>query len=238
MKQSRSLISIRVIGISVSGVHITWKRRLSCEYSRRLLRQNIANYYPKYLRRVVSRCIFRCCCRSQWLGSSLLRHIYPRLVLAALSLQGATCSSGAGIHTYSPTDDPASGAIWGSGASFKDIVSIAMSPPPSFSNHMCCMDVFQLLHRSSYMVLRSLKVVGCPKRWGRGPVLRSARWVPAGECWLLLNTLPPQAWLQDSTQQSLICSRFDGLNLRLFGQLKVKSMKPVISLECGSGSAQ
>lgn len=106
-----------------------WKRRLSCKYSRRLLRQNIANLYPEYLNRVVSRCIFRCFCRSHWLESFLLRHIYPHLVLAALSLQGATCSSGAGIHTHSPTDDPASGAIWGSGASFKGIVNIVISPP-------------------------------------------------------------------------------------------------------------
>lgn len=63
-------------------------------------------------------------------------------------------------------------------------------------------------------------------------VLRSARWVPGGEGWLLLNRLPPQAWLQDETQPSLICSGFDGLNSWLFGQLKVKSVKRVISLDC------
>lgn len=63
------------------------------------------------------------------------------------------------------------------------------------------------------------------------PVVRSARWVPVGAGWLLLNRIPPQAWLQDESQPSFICSGFDGLNLWLFGQLKVKSVKRVISLD-------
>lgn len=73
-----------------------------------------------------------------------------RLVLsvAAVSLQGDTCSPGAGSHAYSPTDDLASGAIWGSGASFRDISANAVRAghqPASIiiQPQMCFMFLFQ-----------------------------------------------------------------------------------------------
>lgn len=104
---------------------------------------------------------------------------------------------------------------------------------------MCCRVLLQRTCSSlssgltaGRIVLRSKFHQGSVMSGPKDPVLGSARWVPAGQGWLLLDTLPPQAWLQDEPQPSLICSGFDGLNLWLFGQLKVKSVKRVIPLDC------
>lgn len=113
------------------------------------------------------------------------------LSVAVVSLQGATCSSGAGSHAYWSTDDPASGAIWGSGASFRDISANAAR-----ANHQAASIIIQpqmcfmfLFHRISFSFSSGLLTGGnedlrfLTMFWSlnRVPVLRSALWVPVGE---------------------------------------------------------
>lgn len=121
--------------------------------------------------------------------------------VAAVSLQGATCSSGAGSHAHLPTDDPASGAIWGSEAPFRDITAKAARAGCQAASiiiqpQMCFMFLFQRISfsfSSGFLIggnkdLRSLTMF-----WSmnRVPVLRSAWWVPVGEGRMFLQPPSP-----------------------------------------------